>query len=261
MQYHDSPPNNTQVGTLEHHNFEHRSMAYSMAAAAAGVSLMALAAPAEGKVVITTHINIPVTSTVSLDLNHDGVADIQIGICGYSAGNFDCSSRFPLGAYSTNLSAKGLHGGGILDSKQTGALNLARSAPIGKSGYFGQYGFMAERAGTAYTTAKPTGNWGSGQPNRFLGVKIIIHGATHFGWIRITVKNPTSKGKLTATITEYGYETIANKKVLAGLASNSTNVPEAKTNLPAVSGASLGMLALGAGGMEVWRREENEAVA
>jgi hypothetical protein len=73
-------------------------MAYSMAAAAAGVSLMALAAPAEGKVVITTHINIPVTSTVSLDLNHDGVADIQIGICGYSAGHFDCTSRFPLGA-------------------------------------------------------------------------------------------------------------------------------------------------------------------
>ena len=74
MPHHDAPPNSAQVGNLEHH-----TIAYSMAAAAAGVSLMALAAPAEGKVVITTHINIPVTSTVSLDLNHDGVADIQIG--------------------------------------------------------------------------------------------------------------------------------------------------------------------------------------
>ncbi len=256
MQHHDASPKSTQVG-----NLENRTMAYSMAAAAAGVSLMALATPAEGKVVITTHINIAVTSTVSLDLNHDGVADIQIGICGYSAGHFDCSSRFPLGAYSTNLSAKALNGGGILDSKQTGALNLARSAAIGKSGNFGEYGFMAERAGTAYTTAKPIGNWGSGQPNRFLGVKIVIHGATHFGWIRITVKNPTTKGKLTATITEYGYETIANKKVLAGLPSNSADVPEAKADLPTVSVASLGMLALGAEGMVAWRREENEALA
>jgi len=256
MQHHDAPPKSTQVGTLEH-----RTRAYSMAAAAAGVSLMALAAPAEGKVVITTHISIPVTSTVSLDLNHDGVADIEIGICGYSAGHFDCTSRFPLGAYSSNLYAKALQGGGILDSKQTGALNLARSAPIGKSGYFGQYGFMARRAGTAYTTATPIGNWGNGQPNRFLGVKILIQGTTHFGWVRITVKNPTTKERLTATITEYGYETIANKKVLAGLPSKAARVPEAKANLPAVSGASLGMLALGAEGMVAWRREENEAVA
>jgi|HubBroStandDraft_5_1064220.scaffolds.fasta_scaffold48282_2 hypothetical protein len=254
MQRHDAPPKSSQVGALEH-----RSISYSMAAAAAGVSLMALAAPAEGKVVITTHINIPVTSTVSLDLNHDGVADIQIGICGYSAGHFDCSSRFPLGAYSSNLSAKALHGGGILDSKQTGALNLARSAPIGKSGYFEQYGFMAARAGTAYTTANPIGNWGNGQPNRFLGVKILIHGTTHFGWVRITVKNPTTQERLTATITEYGYETIANKKVLAGLASNDAQDPEAKANLPTVNGASLGMLALGAEGIVAWRREENEA--
>ena len=62
MQHHDASPKSTQIGTLEH-----RTMAYSMAAAAAGVSLMALATPAEGKVVITTHINIAVTSTVSLD--------------------------------------------------------------------------------------------------------------------------------------------------------------------------------------------------
>lgn len=248
MQSQDAPTLFGNSGTLEH-----RTTTYSIAAAAAGVSLLALAAPAEGKVVITTHISIQVTSTVSLDLNHDGVPDIEFIKCGYHSGGTNCPN-LPLGAYSTHLSANGLNGGGILDSKQTGALNLARSAPIGKSGYFGKYAFMAGRAGTAYTTATPVGNWGSGQPNRFVGVKISINGTTHYGWVRITVKNPKTKGSLTATITEYGYETIANKKVLAGVPSNHAEVPEDADARAA--GASLGMLALGAEGLPAWRREE-----
>lgn len=248
MQFHDERGKFGQPGTLEQ-----RTKSYSMAAAAAGVSLLALAAPAEGKVVITTHISIPVTGTVNIDFNHDGVADLELKMCGYSAGHFLCySSAFPLGAYSTNLSARPLNGGGILQKKQTGlASNLMRSAPIGKSGYFGSHGLMAERAGTAYTTATERGNWGGGQPNRFLGVKIIINGTTHYGWVRVTVNNPKGRAKLTATITEYGYETIANKKVLAGLASNNAKVTPEKA-----SGGSLGMLALGAEGLPMWRRED-----
>lgn len=226
---------------------------YSLAAAVAGVSVLALAAPAEGKVVITTHISIPVTGTVNIDFNHDGVTDLELMMCGYSAGHFKCSSALPLGAYSTNLSARPLNGGGILQKKQTGlASNLMRSASIGKSGYFAKYGLMAQRAGTAYTTATERGNWGSGQPNRFLGVKIVIHGATHYGWVRVTVKNPKGRGTLTATITEYGYETIANKKVLAGLASNNARITPGNA-----SSGSLGMLALGVDGFALWRREES----
>jgi hypothetical protein len=44
MQHHDAPPKSTQVGTLEH-----RTIAYSMAAAAAGVRLMALARAGRGQ--------------------------------------------------------------------------------------------------------------------------------------------------------------------------------------------------------------------
>jgi hypothetical protein len=106
------------------------------------------------------------------------------------------------------------------------AADLMRSAQIGNSGYFGKYGLMARRAGTASTTATQIGNWGSGQPNRFPGVKFLIHGTTHFGWIRMTVKNPKTRGVPTAPITEYGYETTANQKVLAGLPSNNTQAPE-----------------------------------
>ena len=70
-----------------------------------------------------------------------------------------------------------------------------------------------------------------------MGVKILIHGTTRFGRVRITVKNPTTQERLTATITEYGYETIANKS-LAGLASSDAQVPEAKANLPRSTGVT-----------------------
>jgi hypothetical protein len=32
------------------------------------------------------------------------------------------------------------------------------------------------------------GPWGGNHPNRFLGVKFLIHGKTHYGWIRVTVR-------------------------------------------------------------------------
>ena len=64
-------------GTLSE-TLEHRLRSYSMAAAAAGVGMLALAHPAEAEVVIT-HKVIPVNNgTVSIDINHDGIADFQL---------------------------------------------------------------------------------------------------------------------------------------------------------------------------------------
>lgn len=53
---------------------------YSLAAAAAGVSLLALAQPAKGEVIITKKtIPIPVDYRipVDIDINHDGITDFQ----------------------------------------------------------------------------------------------------------------------------------------------------------------------------------------
>src|SRR5271170_2295776 len=54
--------------------------AYGVAAAAAGVSLLALVAPAECRIVYTpANANIPVNGDpVSIDLNHDGTPDFSI---------------------------------------------------------------------------------------------------------------------------------------------------------------------------------------
>ena len=56
---------------------------YALAASAAGVGVMALAQPAEGKIVFTP-ANVPIVGTVNIDLNHDGVADFAIKVNVYA---------------------------------------------------------------------------------------------------------------------------------------------------------------------------------
>lgn len=93
-------------------------------------------------------------------------------------------------------------------------------------------------------------------------MKFLIKGTTHYGWVRATVKNTKNpSGSLTGTITEYGYETIANKAVFAGLPSTAAEVREeiGQSGTGKSNSASLGMLALGADGLVIWRREENDS--
>src|ERR1700675_2759367 len=102
---------------------DHRVKLYSIAAAAAGVSMLALAQPAEGEVLITKQ-TIPVFGLVYLDINHDGVND------------FEFYSYFSFG--SANLAVRGiLGGGGALVVGQSGyASPLMRGADIGPAAHF-----------------------------------------------------------------------------------------------------------------------------
>ena len=57
---------------------EHGLRLYSLAAAAASVSVLALAQPAEGEIIIKNKtIPIPANSAVFLDLNGDGISDFE----------------------------------------------------------------------------------------------------------------------------------------------------------------------------------------
>ena len=101
------------------------------------------------------------------------------------------------------------------------------------------------------------GKWAGNHPNRFLGVRFKISGKIHYGWVRITVNSALTHpfNLMSATITEYGYETIANKTLDAGLAS--TNAADLQSStMTEPRHASLGMLALGTEGLSLWRREE-----
>jgi hypothetical protein len=109
------------------------------------------------------------------------------------------------------------------------------------------------------------GYWKYAQ-SRYLGVKFQIKGKTHYGWVRL--KNSSCLG---ATLTGYAYETIPGKAIKAGQthgkddkkASPETmkfDDPGPDASLNPISDksqpVSLGILALGAQGIPLWRRKE-----
>src|SRR5277367_1830879 len=55
---------------------ESRLLGYLTAAGAASIGLMAIAQPAEAKIIYTPLANVPLQSLTTIDLNGDGVADI-----------------------------------------------------------------------------------------------------------------------------------------------------------------------------------------
>jgi hypothetical protein len=233
-------------------DIDNRLRFYATAAAAASVALVALAEPAEGKVIITnTNIPFPFSggNVRSLDLNHDGVPDLAL-VSSYSAG---------YGHETNRLTVRPYFGGGIKEKVHSGfASALVRSAKIGPSAYFG-YGAEMEIKSCQGSTTKHcqlSGKWGGNHPNRFVGVKFLINGATHYGWVRVTVVAHATL-RLSGAITEYGYETIPNKRVLAGVPSNNSAAPDVQAKDSGSNAPSLGMLALGASGLPIWKREDD----
>ena len=89
-------------------------------------------------------------------------------------------------------------------------------------------------------------------------MKFKIKGQTHYGWARLSVEyQPPSQ--ITATLTGYAYETIPGKAIIAGATKGPDDgaqpVPATHTS-STPEPATLGMLALGAPGLSIWRREE-----
>lgn len=101
-------------------------------------------------------------------------------------------------------------------------------------------------------TASYLGPWANAN-NLFLGLEVTINGQKHFGWARIFFP---SFGH--ATLLSYGYETVAGKAIgTVATADSEASVGELpKVASPWQNNPSLGLLARGAAGMELWRREE-----
>lgn len=95
------------------------------------------------------------------------------------------------------------------------------------------------------------GAWGDNPQNRFLGVKFLIDGETHYGWVRMKVTPHTN-----VEIESYAYETVADKPICAREVLPCPAPDGGKeTGQNLSNGPSLGMLALGADGLDLWRRE------
>ncbi|MGA7755500.1 MAG: hypothetical protein WCB05_21905 [Candidatus Sulfotelmatobacter sp.] len=235
-------------------SIDSRLKVYGMAAAAASVGLLALAEPAQSEVVITNK-NIPIprcdglhSCPVKVDLNHDGIADFSFTLGYYGYGQ----------NINAQIGVEALTGGGVIGGGfESSASALVRGAKIGSSGKFLSFSVKLERSSYATVFRSAThhlfGDWGGNHPNRFLGVKFLIHGKTHYGWIRVTVTTST-KAPMSAEITEYGYETVANKSCDAGLPGASAAPSDDARDRDA--GPALGMLALGADALPLWRHDE-----
>jgi hypothetical protein len=229
---------------------------YAVAAGAAGLGVLALAQPSEAKIVYTpADHRIGRNQTYPIDLNHDGTSDVAIQqIC------IGCVVSFP---FFNNLLAEPAQGHGIEKGAQGHgwAAALKAGATIGYTKQFNDSSEVVMRV--QHGRAGTVGYWHYTQA-RYLGVQFQIKGKTHFGWARF--KNSSPYG---ATLTGYAYETVAGKSIVAGptngLADQAAEEeeedfgPVASLTSPIPDKpqpASLGMLALGAQGVPMWRRKE-----
>jgi hypothetical protein len=233
-------------------NFHRTMKAYCIAAATAGVGMLALTQSADAKVIIVNR-SIPIGGNLNLDLNNDGIADVNFSLFSTQAHYFRAAS----------LDALPVNKGDAFVAARGGqyASALMRGARIGPADHFtgtvnsnSLRGVAIEGAECSYSNCK-SGGWGN-VANRFLGVRFTISGAIHYGWVRITITTSSTK-LIQATITQYGYETIPRKAVTAGVAS--ANVTAAKSEMTATHSVapSLGMLASGVDGLAIWRRKDD----
>ncbi len=242
----DTDKSNTFLANSRINTKLEKSLAgYVAAAGAAGVGVLALAQPAAAKVVYTAvSVTISPHSAVPLDLNHDGISDFIISNWFYGhASHLSIVDHVP----GNQVFGKN----GVNDGP---AAALFFGVPIGPKGAFQDNGSMAQQASFSGISSGGDGPWAN-VTNRYLGLKFSINGETHFGWARLTVN---AKGGIFATLTGYAYETVPNKAIDAGEKSGPV-VAEAANHpqeiAPANQLATLGVLARGADGLAVWRRD------
>jgi len=208
---------------------------YGLAATAAGVSTLALAQPAQAKIVYTpANTPIPCVSKVNLDLNHDGNPDFVF---------FNQSGGVYHQCWLDVLPTT--QGNQILGTENFAAA-LKAGARIGASSRFSaSHDLMA--AVTAYT--QNAGQWVNVN-KRYLGLEFKIHGKTHFGWARLNVAE--NGVKIIGKLTGYAYETVPNKSIVAGKTDGSPGRIKCAGQITSASQSaqlkSLGQLAQGATG-------------
>ncbi len=259
-------------------NLNKSLLAYVTAACAVSGAILAEALPSDAEVVYTpTNTPILVGSPILLDLNNDGVADFKL------SNNFNAFDRHP----SCTICTFGSHGSlkagpeqagneiwGITSSVRTHSSRSPlrkrqqkkpttvkeAAAPVpwgvvvgaGPERSFQSQALPMDSSNSIYYfggggTINSFGAWGKGgrETGPYMGFKFLIGGEIHYGWARVEVK--ATFLHLSATLTGYAYETVANRPILTGFTHgtmDATSEPSQEMQAPATR--SLGQLALGA---------------
>jgi hypothetical protein len=204
-------------------SLHHQLDLYALAAGAAGVGMLALTQPAEGKIIYTPkHHHIDLGVHYRIDLNHDQAADFVF----YFGVRHD-----GIDAY---LSVAPVNGKNEVWGTSPYASALPKGYVIGpnKKRFQAYHSLMV-----VVSTLFSMGPWKSqrGIPH-YLGLKFMVSGKVHYAWARLTTKTQPPQ-QIDATVTGCAYETTANKPIIAG----KTKGPDVTTVQP----ATLGKLALG----------------
>jgi hypothetical protein len=234
---------------------------YALAASAAGVGTLALAQPAEAKIVYTpTHTKITPDHTIPLDLANNGTTDFSLRDVRLTSSPYGFDKT---GVLSVIPASKANKAEGYVRFNRSYASALAAGVTIGPDANFASGPrVMAtvfsdtglRHRGTAFQCDGP---WGKAV-NSYLGLEFIIEGQVHFGWARLTVICRDTD--VDAALTGYAYETVPGRAIIAGATQGPTDGEAADARTHAPEPATLGALALGAPGLGIWRREESAAV-
>jgi hypothetical protein len=232
---------------------------YAWAAAAAGVSLLACASPAEAEPVCGT-LSTTLKHTTTVPFNPSGMAVAPFNVAQttfqYFLSTTGVSSwRWWNRAFFTPNSgpAKVVLGPNNLPA------DVQLGSAIGPGGEFGK----AASYGLLFTYGK--GNFsvrGGGTKsnhrgnlnllgNSFVGFQFSQSGKLHYGWLRLSVGFHGESIKETLlNVLNYGYESAPDAPINAGSCSEA---PTTNAQDDVAKGVSLGMLALGSGGLDIWK--------
>jgi hypothetical protein len=237
---------------------QQRLNSYALAASAAGVGVLAVTQPAAAKIIYTAaHAVITRNHAIALDLNHDGKKDFTFQETFITTTSVDED-------HSLILSVLPARQKNEIWGKAQQASALRAGVQVGPKGKFSvskktmAVDYYADGTGGSGTCA---GQWNN-LKNRYLGLKFIINGTTHFGWARLNVTCTTTyeNHEVTGVLTGYAYETTPNKPIITGKTQDPDDDDQpapASLKIHTSEPATLGALALGAPGLAVWKREES----
>ncbi len=227
---------------------EKRLLAYSAAATAAGVGLLASIQSAEAKIVYTpANTVIPTNTNFNLDLNNDGVPDFGFFLYTYGLPK----TPPPLGYHVEGFDITPSKAANEVWIAQSGAFDCAVALPAGAkvgpgAALQAHSALLWDSAGTAYSGPYTFCKWGKLAHGAFLGLKFVINGIPHYAWAHVTLSGRS------ATLNGYAYETVPNTPIITG----KTSGPISAIDISQPQPATLGLLARGSDGLQIWRREE-----
>jgi hypothetical protein len=230
-------------------SLHHRLNSYAIVASAAGVGLLALAQPAEARIIYTpANIKLRPNRSYYLDINHDGVRDFELDNVNVSPRSCTCYIQQVLVTKKQN--GKGIWGTSHNPLSYASALSSGVQIGSNRKLTAGQklmWGGSVNKSN--HSSYRTYGLWKNAE-NRYLGLKFIsVRGQqVHYGWARLSVTVAGKPPYATAVLTGYAYETIPNKPIIAGKTHGGNQ-------------ATLGHLATGASAIPAWRVKPTAATS